>query len=434
MFVAIDDTDSRDGMCTTFLITEIIERSGMDIIGLPSLVRLNPAVPYKTRGNGSLAVNLGKGKGRSRHIGIFGNRAVMSFENGEDIISEEEMMSIVEPIVMEFSELQYPDTNPGIVISRQKLNPEFYWRAVREIVQIGEAEKLLAQHGILYRKIKLGRGIIGAAAALSWPEKRRTFEMLAYRYPRGDAITQDRKMLYAESAETIPGSFNNIDRRNSYAAIFPRERTPVIFGIRGRDPEALLSSGFQTVSSWEVRPDRILIFQSNQASDDHIQTDPSDLKDMHSYRVTGRISANPRVISGSHYFAQLSWNGTDITIAAFEPTKEFRAIFRKLALGDLVTVYGTFSGNVLNLEKLELMNRSRIYRRMPPVCTVCGAGMHSHGHGDYRCSHCGTRDSLPSYSEVYRDISEGRYDVPVIARRHLSRPFEFSFSGEAAST
>jgi len=52
MFVAFDDTDSLESMCTTFLATEMIKALGVyDLIGLPRLVRLNPAVPWKTRGN-----------------------------------------------------------------------------------------------------------------------------------------------------------------------------------------------------------------------------------------------------------------------------------------------------------------------------------------------------------------------------------------------
>ena len=37
MYVAIDDTDSQDRMCTTYLIYEIISRSKYDVIGDPEL-------------------------------------------------------------------------------------------------------------------------------------------------------------------------------------------------------------------------------------------------------------------------------------------------------------------------------------------------------------------------------------------------------------
>ena len=70
MFIAVDDTDSMKGNCTTFLATEIIrEFSDLDLIGNPRLVRLNPAVPWKTRGNGALVMRFGKGAGKKRLIG-----------------------------------------------------------------------------------------------------------------------------------------------------------------------------------------------------------------------------------------------------------------------------------------------------------------------------------------------------------------------------
>jgi len=52
LHIGIDDTDSIKGGCTTWLATEIIaELSEFDLIGPPRLVRLNPNVPWKTRGS-----------------------------------------------------------------------------------------------------------------------------------------------------------------------------------------------------------------------------------------------------------------------------------------------------------------------------------------------------------------------------------------------
>ncbi len=80
MYVAIDDTDSQDRMCTTYLIYEIISRSKYDVIGDPELVRLNPNIGYKTRGNGALNINLGKGTGKKSIIGKTNGKYVYSYE------------------------------------------------------------------------------------------------------------------------------------------------------------------------------------------------------------------------------------------------------------------------------------------------------------------------------------------------------------------
>ena len=61
LHIGIDDTDSLGGGCTTWLITEIIsELSELDLVDFPRLVRLNPNVPWKTRGNGALSLSLVK--------------------------------------------------------------------------------------------------------------------------------------------------------------------------------------------------------------------------------------------------------------------------------------------------------------------------------------------------------------------------------------
>jgi tRNA(Ile2)-agmatinylcytidine synthase len=68
VYIGIDDTDSRKGMCTTYLALELVKefQNELDLIGYPRLVRLNPNIPWKTRGNGAVCVRLGTGKGASK--------------------------------------------------------------------------------------------------------------------------------------------------------------------------------------------------------------------------------------------------------------------------------------------------------------------------------------------------------------------------------
>ncbi|MEM0501968.1 MAG: DNA-binding protein, partial [Thermoplasmata archaeon] len=51
MWIGVDDTDSSEGMCTTYLAPQILLKLNLDLIGFPRLVRLNPNIPWKTRGN-----------------------------------------------------------------------------------------------------------------------------------------------------------------------------------------------------------------------------------------------------------------------------------------------------------------------------------------------------------------------------------------------
>src|SRR6056297_1321706 len=60
MIIGIDDTDSREGMCTTYLASLLIdELSGMGtLIANPLLIRLNPTIPHKTRGNAAISFSI----------------------------------------------------------------------------------------------------------------------------------------------------------------------------------------------------------------------------------------------------------------------------------------------------------------------------------------------------------------------------------------
>ena len=60
MIIGIDDTDSNEGMCTTYLGALLLEelQAYGTVETLPLLVRLNPTIPYKTRGNAAVALKL----------------------------------------------------------------------------------------------------------------------------------------------------------------------------------------------------------------------------------------------------------------------------------------------------------------------------------------------------------------------------------------
>lgn len=432
MLVAVDDTDSREGMCTTFLMTELIQRSGLDVIGFPRLVRLNPAIKHKTRGNGALAVNLGYGGGESFNIGNFNGNSIRSFSQMKEETNGDLLLSVAKEVINDFAVLEEPNTNPGVVVSQKQFPEEFYWKAAREEVSINEAESFIDHNDGKWLKFKNGRGIIGAAASLSWPSKNKTYEVLTYRNARGHTITPEMKMKIAEMADRIPGTFNNLDVTNRYAAVFPKDRTPVLMGVRGTDYLSILRDLPALLSDNGVTYDRYLCYQSNQATDDHIIKGHGEFNDGISYEVEGMVDSRPTVITGSHYFSFLNSGGHILKIAAFEPTKEFRELFRQIVPGDHIRVFGSIVNSTLNIEKMQILNLSRHFVRGAPNCHKCGKKMKSKGNEDYRCPACHTRQRIPHYASLERSITPGKYDVPVIARRHISRPFdlESNFAGK----
>ncbi|HLH85498.1 MAG TPA: tRNA(Ile)(2)-agmatinylcytidine synthase [Thermoplasmataceae archaeon] len=423
MLLAVDDTDSQKGMCTTFLLTEIVKRISLRLADLPRLVRLDPAIPYKTRGNGALAAELVAGHRRSWRVGRIDDSDIYTFQGEEP--EEPEMDNVLEEaasVIYDLAELSEENTNPGLVLSRVSPPEDFYWRAVREEVTIDEAVRVLDHIGARYVGVKNSRGLIGATAAMSWKANRQTYELIFYRnHP--EPIPHELKLKVARQMDDIPGTFNNVDTANRHAAIFPREKTPVLAGVRSLNPSQLIERATDVMRKNGIAYDRFMLFRTNQATDDHIIRDPHILEEGKSYSVEAAITANPEGRRGSHYFTMARWKDQNIILAAFEPTKEFRKTFREMRPGDLGRFYGTFTNNCLSLEKMEIISTSAIYTRRPPKCQSCGTSMINEGYHSYFCRNCGEYSDLPEYHPIGRGIVPGLYDVPVTARRHLSRPF-----------
>mgnify|MGYP001626367710 CR=1 FL=1 len=89
-----------------------------------------------------------------------------------------------------------------------------------------------------------------------------------------------------------------------------------------------------------------------------------------------------------------------------------------------MSFYGSYVNGNLNVEKMIIHSIARTYKMENPVCDKCGTRTISKGQHDFRCPKCGARYQSREFVEIKRDVSPGRYDVPVIARRHLSMPFE----------
>jgi tRNA(Ile2)-agmatinylcytidine synthase len=143
--------------------------------------------------------------------------------------------------------------------------------------------------------------------------------------------------------------------------------------------------------------------------------------------TTGRISSIPKTIKGGHVIFSIS-NIKTIDCAAYEPTKEFRDLIRQLIPGDQVTVYGGVRKLPLtiNLEKIFIEKLASLEKKMEnPLCPDCKKRMKSLGKdAGFRCPKCRTKVGEEKVKKIKqkRDIKTGFYEVPVCARRHLSKP------------
>lgn len=427
-YVAIDDTDSIDGMCTTYLAAIMIdELTDFDLIGPPRLVRLNPNVPWKTRGNAAICMAFGHGRGRKIAIGESLDRRIYAYTQGSGR-DEDELLSRAKEVVLQNAHLSCDKTNPGIVVSGKRPRPSLYWRAVREVIPLSEAEAAVTAVGGRCAKFKNGRGVIGAAAAMAWRPRDRTFELIAYRKP--ERIGSKRE-IDADSVDEmdrdIQSTFHNIDPSTKHIAIAPASPCPILYGVRGDDPNDLPKAK-QKVLSEPI--DKWLIFLTNQGTDDHlIRRSISGLRERQGAILTGEVSRGATPITGGHVFFEMRDGTASITCAVYEPSGRMRRMARELIEGNRITAYGSVRPNPFefNIEKIWISDSAPSQIKVEnPICPHCGKHMKSIGNGKgYRCRRCGLRAAENDAIYSPRNPLElGWYEPPVCSRRHLHKPAE----------
>ncbi|OPY33868.1 MAG: tRNA(Ile2) 2-agmatinylcytidine synthetase TiaS [Methanomassiliicoccales archaeon PtaU1.Bin124] len=440
MHVAFDDTDSVHSMCTTFLATEVIDAlREWDLIGLPRLVRLNPAVPWKTRGNGAVSLRFGRGKGQPMLTGTIRGTPIFSYPEMIAPAPESAIRSRCESLLRKWSRTM-EDASPGMVFSSKLPSSSFYWKGVRDIVEKQDIIDELDRIGASRIELEGGRGIIGATCAMSWRPRDRTFEVIAYRQRERWGTERDiDDSSVAKMDKTFTTTFNNFDHQAGRRALSPHTPCPVLLGVRGDDP-LQLPTAMQAMATEYV--DRWLLWLSNQGTDDHIIRDWRALVPDRSYEVAATVIGGPRTITGGHVVIDTMTDrgGFDLQMTAYEPSKEFRNIVRALMPGDRIRALGELRAEprTLNLEKLEVLNVVRAFQKLGnPICDACGKSMQSLGAGaGYRCRKCGAKapKEAAMVQEIGRTIRRGWYEPPVCARRHLSKPLKRQLAGLEATT
>ncbi|MCZ7382360.1 MAG: tRNA(Ile)(2)-agmatinylcytidine synthase [Candidatus Methanoperedens sp.] len=417
MIIGIDDTDSKESMCTTYLAAVLIEKLKEygRINDYPLLIRLNPNIIYKTRGNAALAISLEPGRDEDAKV----------------------VKELVIETVMNMAVFSDENTNPGVVFienSSEKMRAElaiFSMRAVRDVLEIHEAVEILRRHNISHKGFKNGRGLIGALAASGFalcglPDF--TYELIAYREKERWGTLRDINVesVYAADAATRPDTWDTVDRENKRVVFAPHSPDPILFGIRGNSENAVRRA-FSMIKSEPV--ERYVVYKTNQNTDMHLMhVKINEVLDNRSYILNGKVKSAPKIITGGHVIFELEDDGNDngkdngavIECAAFEPTKGFRRIIRGLRPHDEVTVFGSVKDKTLNIEKINI-NSLNIHELRNPIC--CGKRMKSRGKGQgYRCEKCGSVKKEQVLETLQRNISQGFYEVPPSARRHLSKP------------
>ena len=198
MHIGLDDTDSTRKGCTTYvaaLLVEKLQKLGASFTDYPSLIRLNPNVPWKTRGNGALCLRIQHDKNAENQI-------------------RETVISTVE----EKADLEFRGTDPGVVFLEKVRIPKeirvYAKHAITGIVTLKEALKLLKKYNGEAVGFKNGRGIIGGLAAIGETlQGDHTYEILAYRIPENYGLKRrvSEASVFRMDKATAPYTFNNVD-------------------------------------------------------------------------------------------------------------------------------------------------------------------------------------------------------------------------------
>jgi tRNA(Ile2)-agmatinylcytidine synthase len=418
MHIGLDDTDSTRKGCTTYVaavLVEKLEKLGADLIDYPNLIRLNPNVPWKTRGNGALCL-------RIRYD-----------ENIEDQIKE----TVIET-VEEQADFESKNTDPGIVFFMGEKIPRqvkaFAKSAITGISTLKDAVKLLAKFGGEAVGFKKGRGIIGGLAAVGETlQGDYTYEILAYRVPENRGLKRrvDEASIFQMENTTAPYTFNNVDAEKNRVVITPRGPDPILFGIRGETPETV-KRAFAIVKPLEP-VERWVVFRTNQGTDAHLKR-VKKLSLIEPYSpviVRGTVETNPRMVPRRHIIFSIVDESAEVDCAAYEPTGTLRKVAGKLTIGDHIEVYGGVRASsqkrplTINLEKIGVLKLAPKMVSQNPVCRKCGKRLKSAGKDKgFRCEKCGSRYQGMGKVEVRlkRDLKRGLYITSTRSQRHLTKP------------
>ena len=416
--IGFDDTDSPRGGCTTYiaaLLVEKLEKIGAKFIDYPKLIRLNPNVPWKTRGNGALCLE------------VKCNNAIL-----------EEVFEVVVETVERNSEISCEGTDPGIVFFQGAEIPEavrtFAKKTIKGIVKLEQALKLLKRFRAEALGFGSGQGIIGALAAVGEGfEGDYTYEVIAYRSPenRGRKRRLDFKSVEEMDRKMKAATFNNIDPEKGRFLITPRGPDPILYGIRGESAEAVVNAR-EMIHSHELI-ERWVVFRTNQGTDAHLKDfgSISEVQPYHPVVVRGVVASSPRIVPRRHRIFTIEDETGRIDCAAYEPTGTLRKVAGHLITGDLLEVSGgvrppsTKNPVTINLEKIRILKLADKLISHNPNCTVCSKKMKSMGtRKGFRCPKCGFRSQIMRRT-VCRDdrkITNGLYITSHRSQRHLTKP------------
>jgi len=413
LHIGIDDTDSPKGMCTTFLsykIVKFLEKEEIQFMDFPSLIRFNPNIPWKTRGNGAV-------------------RLTIKTKNPKKIKNK------ITQLVASYSDTKN-GANPGLVFYQNEKIPvsfhKFSKLALWKLISRKQAKQFVSENNIESFYLGNGQGLVGAISAVGYKFFDHTFELLCYRkksqFGKKRGISKD--IVKKMQSATFPETFSSYDIENDRVLITPHGPDPVFYGIRGETIKSVVRAS--TIVNSDEKLDGYMVFKSNQGTGDHLNNELQvyDLKPFTSGFLVGEVCNKPVTEQGGHVFFSIQVKDRKIRCAVYKPTK-ITQIAQNLISGDKIHLGGGIRkaskkhGRVLNVEFLHVLQLTKNHLLVNPTCRKCNKRMKSKGSKQgFQCTKCGNNSFSKTTLEIPRKIQCKLYLPSVSAHRHLTRPYQ----------
>ena len=411
--IGFDDTDSPKGMCTTFLaykIVDLLQKQDTEFLDFPKLIRFNPNIPWKTRGNGAVSIKI-----KTRNLSKVKNQ--------------------IKNLVTKYSDIKN-GANPGLVFFENDSIPSefinFSNLALWQLINRRNAKKFAKKNDLEFYYQGNGQGLVGAIGAIGYDFQDHTLELLSYR--KKPKFGKERKLSIKSvkimQEKTFPNTFNSFDTKKGRVLITPHGPDPVFYGVRGENVDSLLYA--TKILKTDEKLDGYMIFKSNQGTGDHLKNELNfeTMKPYASGKITGIISNTPKIVKGGHAFFKILSKNHEFWCAVYKPTG-ITDIASHLIKGDKICVGGGVrkaSKNfprIINLEFIEVICLEKNLSTSNPFCKKCNKKMKSKGQTQgFQCVRCGKKSSKKITVEIQRKIKKQLYVPKISAHRHLTRPLQ----------
>ena len=411
--IGFDDTDSPKGMCTTFLaykIVDLLRKHKTEFLDFPRLIRFNPNIPWKTRGNGAVSIRI-KTKNPSK------------------------IKNQIKNLVLKYSDVKN-GANPGLVFFESDTIPSEFTNfsnlAMWQLIKRNNAKRFAKKNDLEFFYQGNGQGLVGAIGAIGYNFQDHTLELLSYR--KRTKFGKERK-ISVESVKimqekTFPNTFNSFDTKKGQILITPHGPDPVFYGVRGENVSSLVYA--TKILKSDEKLDGYMIFKSNQGTGDHLKNELNfeNMKPYASGKITGIVSNTPKIVKGGHVFFKILSKNYEFWCAVYKPTG-ISSTASNLIKGDKICVGGGVRKaskkfpRIINLEFIDIIHLEKNLVKSNPICKKCNKKMKSKGQNQgFQCIRCGKKASKKITVEISRKVKKQLYIPNLSAHRHLTRPLQ----------